>query len=342
MSNWGGTLGELVEGPFPGATIGREEPLAGDASTRRYVRLDLTGGGAPSTAIVMVLPEKTAAGTAELPFSNVQRCLAAAGIPVPAIYAIRDRDLGLLLLEDVGDRPLADALRASGAPQELIEATAELLARIAATPRDDDCIAFTRSHDELLIRRELDMVLGHGLAESDDGPARSAKDDPEASTALTQLGEALAAQPRHLMHRDFHAWNVHVDVQGALRVIDFQDAMLGPPTYDLASFCTDRDSDEFISPEREIQLLDAYAAALARAGVDLYTDRHMLERDYFTCVVFRTLRVIGRFRYLAIEDGNRGYLHYIPRMARQTRRALDALGDSSLARVLASRSPYFA
>lgn len=340
MSNWSGTLAELVEGSFPGAIVGRQEKLAGDASTRGYLRLHLSGGGAPPTAIAMVLPERTPPNAPELDFSNVQRCLAAANVGVPSILAARDRDLGLLLLEDVGDHPLAEALRGADSPQRLLDATAELLVGIASTPGDGDCVAFRRSHDETLIDRELAMVYAYGLAATDDGPARTST-DPEARAALARLGQSLAAQPRRLMHRDFHAWNVHVDPVGALRVIDFQDAMLGPLAYDLASFCTDRDSDTFVSPERERHLLDAYAHALARTERDLYRDRSALERDYYTCIVFRTLRVIGRFRQLAIEEGNRRYLHYIPRMARQTLRALAALGNSSLADMLASRSPYF-
>ncbi len=346
MSNWNAAFEELVGGCFPGATVSRQAPLAGDASTRRYVRLGLSGAGAPESAIAMVLPEPTPEGAPELPFLNVGRHLEARGVPVPVIYGARDRDLGVLLLEDLGDRSLASALLDPETGDEeaarLLRDVTSLLAAFAAGKADAECVAYGRSHDETLIRRELDMILSHGLAASDDGPSRSPRADPEAAAALTRLGDALAAQPRRLMHRDFHAWNLHVDPAGRLRVIDFQDAMLGPPVYDLASLCTDRDSDRFISVEREHQLLDGYARALARAGVDLYTDPTVLFRDYHTSVVFRTLRVIGRFRFLAIEDGNRRYLDYIPRMARQTRRALTALEDVELAAVLASRSSYFA
>ncbi|MDG2306251.1 MAG: phosphotransferase [Candidatus Binatia bacterium] len=342
MSNWTA----ILEGCFPGASVSSEQPLAGDASTRRYVRLHLSGGGAPQTAIGMVLPEKTAATAPELSFLNIQRHLEGRGIGVPAVYGARDRDLGLLLLEDVGDRPLALPLRdPTTSPDErrrLLGDVVALLAALAASAPDPGCVAYSRSHDEALLRRELDIVLSHGLAASDDGPTCSPGDHPEAKGALARLGDTLAAQPRRLMHRDFHAWNLHVDPDGRLRVIDFQDAMLGPPTYDLASLCTDRDSDELFSAADERELLDTYGTALARAGVDLYTDPTVLRRDYYTSVVFRTLRVIGRFRFLAIEKGNPGYLHYIPRMARQTRRALDELGDDGLARVLADRSAYFA
>ena len=346
MSNRGGTLAKLVEGRFPGATVTAQERLAGDASTRRYVRLRLDGPEAPATAIAMILAAPTPADAPELPFPNVARYLASRGVGVPTVYAVRDRDLGALLLEDVGDTPLADVLASAviteAEAERHLAQVARLLADMATSGGSPDCVAFDRSHDEELIRRELDVVLTHGLAASDEGPPRGRRDDPEAEAALAELGATIAAQPRRLMHRDFHAWNLHVDARGHLRVIDFQDAMLGPPLYDLASFCTDRDSDRFVTPARERFLLDALHTALADAAVDLYTDRTMLERDYYTCVVFRTLRVIGRFRWLAIEDGVKRYLPYLPRMARQTRRALDALEASSLARVLAHRNPDFA
>ena len=93
-----------------------EAPLAGDASHRSYVRLHLQGPDCPSSAIGMVLPEPTPRDAPELPFLNVQRFLAASGTPVPQIFAARDRDLGLLLLEDLGDRSLATTLLDPGTP----------------------------------------------------------------------------------------------------------------------------------------------------------------------------------------------------------------------------------
>ncbi len=342
MSNWKPILSRR----WPGARLVAEQPLAGDASTRRYVRLHLEGGDAPPTAIAMLLPARTPADGVEIPFLDIQRHLEGLGVAVPALYAAHDRDRGLLLLEDVGDRPLAgvlaDPATSRAEAQRLLGDVATMLATLVAAPPTPACIAWTRSHDETLLRRELDMVLSYALAPSDAGPPRPVDADPEARARLERLGAALAVQPRRLMHRDFHAWNLHVDAAGRLRVIDFQDAMLGPPTYDLASFCADRESDAFVGPVREAFLLDRYADALAQMGVDLYTDRDMLRRDFHTSVVFRALRVIGRFRVLAIDHGDQRYLHYIPRMAQRARQALETLDDRPLAALLASRSGYFA
>jgi len=336
----------IVQECWEASRVVAETPLAGDASTRRYLRLHLSGGEAPPTAIAMLLPEPTRAGAPELPFLDVHRHLESRGVSVPTVYAARDRDLGVILLEDLGDRSLAgtllDPATTDGQARRLLAGVVDLLALLVASEPTAGCVAYRRSHDEALVRRELDLVLAYGLADSDDGPARPVSTAPEARAALERLGGALVAQPRRFMHRDFHAWNLLVDRTGRLHVIDFQDAMLGPPAYDLASLCTDRDSDRFVDAARERDLLDGYRAALARRGVDLYRDPDVLARDYYAAVAFRTLRVIGRFRQLAIERGDRRYLQYLPRMARQTRRALDALGDASLARILAAHSAYFA
>lgn len=326
------------------------EMLAGDASARRYARLRLTGD-APETVIAMLLPRDTPPGAseeisaleapAELPFVSLQRFLARHAVPVPALHFIGEE---VLLLEDLGDVPLADA--ASRPERDALFAEGvDVLARMAALVREPDpaCVAFHQRYDRALIARELDVVCSHGFAPSDDGPARTADADRELVAALARLGDRIAAQPVVLMHRDFHAWNLQVDARGRVRVIDFQDAALGPALYDLASLCTDRDSDRFVDPALEEMLVRRFGDELARHGGPTYgPDAARLHADYFDAVAYRTLRVIGRFRFLAIEKGKPGYLRFLPRMARQTRRALAANGENALLRVLAARSPLFA
>jgi N-acetylmuramate 1-kinase len=343
-------LASAARSAFPHARTTAVEMLAGDASARRYARLRFAGD-APATAIAMLLPRDAPAGAseeisaldapAELPFVSLQRFLARHDVPVPELYFVGDE---VLLLEDLGDVPLADAATADDARARLFREAVDVLARIAALARDPDpsCVAFVQRYDRALIGRELDVVCSHGVAVIDDGPARARPADPDLRDALARLGDRIAAQPLVLMHRDFHAWNLHVDPRGIVRVIDFQDAMLGPALYDLASLCTDRDSDRFVDPALETMLVERYGDALARAGGPSYDERERLRADYFDAVAYRTLRVIGRFGFLAIEKGKTAYLRFVPRMARQTRRALDATGDTALARVLAARSALFA
>lgn len=339
---------------WPATRLEAVEPLAGDASARRYVRLHLRGGDAPRTAVAMLLPpedalrseELTGKGAAprELPFLDVQRYLAAHAIAVPELL---DADVpgGVLLLEDVGDLCLARAAATAGRDEarELLLGAADTLAAIAALGGRPDprCCAFTQRYDRHLIGLELDVVSSHGLA-AQGGPPRPAGCDPEADRALARLGDAIAAQPTVLMHRDYHAWNLHVDGNGRLRVIDFQDALLGPALYDLASLCTDRDSQGFVSPHLETELVARFASQLARRGGPTWSDARELRRDYLQAVAYRTLRVIGRFRFLAMEKGKPDYLRFLAPMASQTRRALDELGDRELLALLEARSSLFA
>jgi aminoglycoside/choline kinase family phosphotransferase len=342
-------LASAVQNAFPRSRIDATEMLAGDASARRYARLRLSGD-APSTMIALLLPRDTPPGaseeistlgaTAELPFVSLQRFLARHDVPVPALHFTGEE---VLLLEDLGDLPLADAASAPDRDALFVEAV-DVLAHIAALAHDPDpsCVAFQQRYDRALIARELAVVCSHGFAPSDQGPARRAGADRELEKALAGLGDRIAAQPLVLMHRDFHAWNLHVDATRQVRVIDFQDASLGPALYDLASLCTDRDSDRFIDATLEETLVRRFGEALLRCGGPAYHDAARLRADYFDAVAYRTLRVIGRFRFLAIEKGKPGYLRFLPRMARQTRRALEANAEHELLRVLASRSTLFA
>ncbi len=342
-------LARAVAAAFPRAATRTVEPLAGDASARRYARLRLSGD-APATLIAMLLPRDGAAAASEeitagalpteLPFVALQRYLARHSIPVPVIH---HHDDAVLLLEDLGDVPLADAARDPDRAA-LFDEAVDVLARIASLVRDPDpgCIAFQQRYDRALIGRELDVVCSHGLAASDAGPVRDALADRDAHALLAALGDRIAAQPTVLMHRDFHAWNLQVDPQRRVRVIDCQDALLGPALYDLASLCTDRDSDRFVDATLEASLLARFAAALGRNGGPAYSDPEQLRADYFDAVAYRTLRVIGRFRFLAVEKGKTAYLRFLPGMAKQTRRALLARGDHALLDLLAARNAAFA
>lgn len=342
-------LASAAAAAFPRAQLTAIEPLAGDASARRYARLRLSGE-APAAVIAMLLPRDGAAAaseeisaatpSAELPFLAVQRYLARHRVPVPAVHYHDDE---VLLLEDLGDVAVADAAM-EGDRARLLGEAVDVLAGIAALVRDPDprCLAFQQRYDRALIGRELDVVCSHGLAAGDQGPARAPLADREAHAALAALGDRIAQQPIVLMHRDYHAWNLQVDANGRVRVIDFQDALLGPALYDLASLCTDRDSDRFVDPELEASLVERFGEALARNGGPAYADAARLRADYFDAAAYRTLRVIGRFRFLAIEKGKTAYLRFLPRMARQTRRALLENGQAALLAVLSSRSELFA
>lgn len=347
-------LKDLTARRWPGAEIDAERPLTGDAGNRSYVRLHLRGGEAPTTVLAMLFaadgsaraPEEGGGpARGELPFVNVQRFLAADAIAVPEIYLVAEAE-GCLLLEDLGDTPLAQVAEKSidSERKTLMSQAVTLLARLATAEARATMTSFAldQTYGPEAIARELTVTVTHGLGHAQGLGIRPAGADPELENALASLGERVAAQPVGLMHRDYHAWNLHVDPRGRLCVIDFQDATRGPLLYDLASLLTDRDTDRFVDPRLESELLRVWREQMAENGCPVYPDDTALGEAYFTAVAYRTLRVIGRFGVLALELDKPGYFErYGPRMAQQTMRALDALGEEHLADLLFQRSPIF-
>jgi aminoglycoside/choline kinase family phosphotransferase len=347
-------LSDLAQACWPGVEILAERPLTGDAGTRRYVRLHLRGANAPETALAMVFAADGSARAPEegdgpsqneLPFVNVQRFLKGHEIPVPEIYWVAEA-AGCLLLEDLGDLPLAQAAENAddSVRKDLMSRAVSLLARLATVDSraHSSCFALEQTYGAPAIARELEITATHGLGHAQGIGIRPVGADPALENALAALGQRIAAQPVGLMHRDYHAWNLHLDPADRLCLIDFQDATRGPLLYDLASLLTDRDTDRFVSPELESHLVALWRREMDRYGCQVYPDDEALTDAYFTAVAYRTLRVIGRFGVLALELDKPGYFErYAPRMAQHTMRALDKLGEEDLADLLFQRSPIF-
>jgi hypothetical protein len=333
-------VARLVATRWPGATLATLVPLAGDFSTRRYLRLHLIGGDAPPTAVVMVLAGSGlplsseelaifATPPRELPFIDVQRLLRAIGAPVPEIYAA-DETAGLLLLEDGGDTLLWD--RVSAAPEHAetlyrraLDALLILHARGTGHP-DRSSIAFAQRFDTRLYTWELEHFLEYGVERRLGralGPATRARFVHEFERLVDRL---VAAQPV-LSHRDFHSWNILVRDEHPF-VIDFQDALLAPPEYDLASLLTDRITPRIVTPELEDRLLRYYWSA---RGAESNRER------YVASVLQRALKVIGRVQYVALEKGKPAPLAFLPDVVATARRALAELDDfGELAREFAA------
>jgi aminoglycoside/choline kinase family phosphotransferase len=315
------------------AGVKRIEALAGDASTRRYARVWLEGPGTPATAVVMLLADRGVAISSEelavledapdeLPYVNVHRYLASIGVAVPELYADAS-DAGLLLLEDVGDVALWDA--AQGRPEREIERLFELaidqllVIQIAGTARlDEGCVAFRQQFDERLFLWEFEHFIEHGLPGGTESPP--ADDLALLRRHFSAIARFLDRQPRVLNHRDFHAWNLFVH-EGRVRVIDFQDALLAPAPYDLATLLGDRVTPSFVHPDLERRLLAYYAAESAARGGRVWSDGDLWE-VYSACALQKAFKVVGRFFYLDRVKGKPGYLRYIPPTLRQIARLL--------------------
>ena len=323
-----------------GARVTDTEALHGDASSRRYVRLHLEGASLP-TVVAMLLGEGRfspgsdelggGAGEDELPFVNVGRWLAARGLPVPALYADRSREDGLLLLEDIGGTTLWAAVDADPSRAELLFGEAvDLLARLqvaGASEPGSGCVAFGRRFDGTLARAELEHFLDHGI-ETRHGAALDAAERADLLQALAPLEQPFIEGPFALSHRDYMAWNLHVR-DGRLCMIDFQDALMAPDAFDLAQLLTDRSTIQRVDPELARRLVARFREAMARANLPLADG---FEARYDRCVLQHALKVIGRFYYLEVARGRSGYLAYLPAVYDVARHAFDGLPELAAVR----------
>ena len=315
-----------------GGTVKALTALAGDASNRRYFRIELNGSAIRSI-ILMQLAEPEAFKKSEeavsgathaitdLPFLNVHRHLAKAGVAVPKLYYY-DQTAGLLYLEDFGDLTLSDGCR-DAMPAELkarytqaIDALVQMQIK-ATSPADPNCLAFHRSFDVPLFMWEFDHFLEYGIV-ARQGKPMSPDDHRPIRDEFEKIAGLLAGQPRVFVHRDYHSRNLMVD--GArLGVIDFQDALMGPATYDLASLLR----DAYIAlDESLIDELIAHYLDQLEAQRQVWTNREAFRRLFDFTSLQRNLKAAGRFVYIDQVKGNPKFLADIPRTLGYVRRNL--------------------
>ena len=312
--------------------------LAGDASSRRYFRAFLRGAKTLPSVVVMNFPATSVLPLSseelavfkeppnELPFLNVHRFLTHIGVRVPNLYGGWEKE-GILLLEDLGDLALWDRVQAL--PESEIFAwyrkaiDALMVLQIRGTKeRDDSCIAFQQRFDFRLYMWEFDHFLEYGLEKRP-----NTRISPAATKELRKIFAAIArrldSQPTCLNHRDYHSWNLMIH-DDTVAVIDFQDALLAPPQYDLASLLNDRITDSVIQPPLEERLVAYYVEKRADAA-KLTIDRDDFFEIYLLSTVQRDLKVIGRFYYLDLVKGKPGYKKFIHPTLRRLKRNLARL-----------------
>lgn len=327
-------VARTVEAHLPPGLVLREvTPLAGDASNRRYYRAKLAGGPPHSTVIMQLAEpegfkqsEEAVSGAAhqiaELPFLNIHSHLAKAGVSVPNLYYY-DAAAGLLYLEDLGDVTLAEAMSNADAAtlESRYKQAINILVHIqvkATTPADPGCLAFHRSFDVPLLMWEFDHFLEYGIVARRGKPMCS--DDWAAiRQEFESIAELLAGQPRVFTHRDYHSRNLMVDGL-RLGVIDFQDALMGPATYDLASLLR----DAYIKLDEALvdDLVAYYLDQLAEQRY-VWTNRDAFRRLFDLTSIQRNLKAAGRFVYIDRVKGNPKFLADIPRVLSYVKRNLE-------------------
>jgi aminoglycoside/choline kinase family phosphotransferase len=280
-------------------------PASEDASFRRYFRVTPQHGAA---VIVMDAPPEHEDCR---PFVKVARLFAAAGVHVPRILA-EDLDNGYLLLSDLGNTTYLQALDDASAPQLYGEAITALV-RIQCASRPDTLPPYDR---ELLLR-ELrlfpDWYIARHLQVTLSSTQREAL-----GQAFERILENNLGQPRAFVHRDYHSRNLMV-TQPNPGILDFQDAVYGPISYDLVSLF----KDAYVSwdEERVLDWTIRYWEQARAAGLPLDSDFHAFYRDFEWMGVQRHVKVLGIFARLFHRDGKSGYLNDMPRVMAYLRKA---------------------
>jgi N-acetylmuramate 1-kinase len=304
----------LLQQLFPKATRGpRIAPLAADASTRRYFRIhwDEPATGCPASCVMMVCEPWQPHDIPD--FLAVGQHLRAHGVRVPEVYGVSPHQ-GLMCLEDYGDCTLAAQWQMSTPVDQLAwgqRAIDELVKMHTSGAQHYDlaCPAFKLSFDVPKLLSELQFFRQHaieGLWQHTLTP--TARDDLDA--AFETFCAMLASAPRYFCHRDYHGWNI-MAYNGAVGILDFQDARMGPQPYDLASLLTDRGTPDLLGNAVLAALRDYYVRRFeVAAGYRI--DRDAFDQLFDYVALQRCLKATGTFAAMAVIRQRPQYLPYIP------------------------------
>ncbi|PSJ17334.1 aminoglycoside phosphotransferase family protein [Nitrosomonas supralitoralis] len=289
LENW-------IKEQFPGRLF-TMNPASADASFRRYFRISFDD----QTLVVMDAPPQHEDCA---PFLNVAEILAAVGVHVPRILA-QNLELGFILLSDLGHTTFLQALNQSPeSANQLYRDATDALIQMQLTQR----IRPLPSYDQALLQRELDLFPDWYVA------THLQMDLSEAQQTVLHhvFGQILQnnlAQAKVLVHRDYHSRNLMVSTPNP-GILDFQDAVYGPITYDLVSLL----KDAYIRWDEEC-ILDwaiRYWEKARQVGLPVAADFAEFYRDFEWMGVQRHLKVLGIFARLNYRDGKAAYLSDMP------------------------------
>ena len=299
-------------------------PASDDASFRRYFRIR-RGEAQPSLIVMDAPPDKENCG----PFVHVAHLLAEAGVHVPKIHA-QDLEQGFLLLSDLGSTTYLDALDEHNAGRLYEDALAALL-RIQRASRigvpdygrellEKEIRLFPDWYVARQLRRELDAAQLQTLEK-----------------AFSTILDNNLAQARVFVHRDYHSRNLMV-CEPCPGILDFQDAVYGPITYDLVSLL--RDAYIAWDEERVIDWAIRYWEKARAQGLPVRGDFADFYRDFEWMGAQRQLKVLGIFARLSFRDGKDGYLKDQPLVMSYLRRTCGRYRElAALGRLLEELEP---
>jgi hypothetical protein len=281
-------------------------PASADASFRRYFRVRV---GERSYIAMDAPPDKEDCR----PYIHVAALFGAAGAHVPEVLE-QDLARGFLLLTDLESTTYLEALNDASAPA-LYRDAIEALVKIQLASRPGEL----PEYDAALLTRELRLFPDWYVAKH-----KQASLSPSQAEVLETAFELVLrnnlAQPRVYVHRDYHSRNLMVTTPNP-GILDFQDAVYGPVTYDLVSLF----KDAYISwdEERVLDWVIRYWEQAKRAGLPVSADFPEFYRDFEWMGVQRHIKVLGIFARLCHRDGKEGYLKDMPLVMHYLRRACE-------------------
>lgn len=311
----------------PGTRLLSLIPLTGDASNRAYYRIRVKGfkyetmimmklniidKGIVSEEIINLQKEFT-----ELPFINIQRFLRNINVRVPEVYFYSPSE-EVIFLEDFGDNLMWEVLKTNKADAKVLyrQAIDQLLHMQfqGIKNRDDRCYAFWHGFDNKLFMWEFLHFLEYGIEKRKGEMPREHRDI--LISTFEKITKILTEEKQVLTHRDYHSRNLMV-LDNELGILDFQDALLGPPEYDLASLL--RDSYVDLEERFVYECLDYYIEkAKELHGVNFDGADFIAKFDFAS--IQRNLKAAGRFHYIDIVKKNPNYLQFVPGTLKKVKR----------------------
>lgn len=273
-------------------------PLGGDASFRRYLRLDVEGH---PYMVMDAPPEKESVDE----FISVAEFLAGKSVRVPKIVA-KDQAQGFLVLEDFGDELLSTRLNEETVNGLYTQAMRQIVQMQSIQPEYPVPL-----YDDALLEREMNLFSEWFLPNL--GIELTEEKQQLWETTKANVKAAVLSQPQGFVHRDYHSRNLMVlDGEADFGVIDFQDAVVGAHSYDLVSIIR----DAYVAwPEEQVSgWISDFLAMQQSAGINTDMTAEQMAHDVNIMGVQRQLKVLGIFVRLSERDGKTGYLANLPQV----------------------------
>jgi len=323
--------------------------LKGDASYRSYYRLKPLEGDEGSCVLMQWDPDLTTKSeevsgdqaVREFPFANIQCYLRSGGMNVPDILK-QSISEGMILLQDIGDTTMEKAIEASDheGKRNLYRQAIENLVSMQVLGEkkpDPKCLAFGRSFDRKLYMWEFNHFIEYCIEERK-SVKLSDEEKKEMEAHFEQISCELDSIPKGFTHRDFQSRNLML-IDGKMFIIDFQDALMGPPQYDLVALL--KDSYIHISEKETEYLVEYFLDKRGEAGLPLEKDAFW--RGFKLQTIQRKLKDAGRFVFIDRVKKNPSFLPHIPQSLEYVKRYLDSEPDLlTLKKLLARHVPELA